>query len=165
VRGYVDFLRGTPLLVQLVLLFYLPAALGVRFPALVAGVIGLALYYGAYITEIVRGGLASVPRGHLDAARALGMPRFTTFRHIVLPQVLAIVVPPLAGQFTAVVKGTSLLSVITVFELTSAGHEISVRTVAPVETWIVVAFIYLGLNGIIAGGSVLLERRLRVGYR
>lgn len=164
-RIYVDLIRGTPLLVQLVLLFYLPAVLGLRFPAVGAGLVGLALYYGAYIAEIVRGGFASVPRGHVDAARALGMSRSLIFRHVVLPQVIAVVIPPLTGQFTAVVKGTSLLSVITIFELTSAGYQISVRTIAPVETWIVIAGIYLVLNGAIAGGSVLLEQRLRVGYR
>jgi His/Glu/Gln/Arg/opine family amino acid ABC transporter permease subunit len=163
-RVYVDLFRGTPLLIQLLLLFYFAPTVGLKIPALVAGLIGLGLYYGAYISEILRGALASIPRGHLDAAEALGLSKFRTFRRIVLPQALVIALPPLSSQFMALVKGTSLLSVITIFELTTVGHEVSVRTSAPVETWITVAAMYLLLNGTAALLSSRTEAAVRRRY-
>jgi len=146
-RIYVDLFRGTPLLIQLLLLFYFTPTVGLKVPALVAGLLGLGLYYGAYISEILRGAFASIPRGHHDAADAIGLSRFRAFRRIVLPQALVTALPPLSSQFMALLKGTSLLSVITIFELTTVGHQVSVRTSAPVETWITVAGMYLVLNG------------------
>jgi polar amino acid transport system permease protein len=163
-RIYVDLFRGTPLLIQLLLIFYFPPALGLRVPALVAGLLGLGLYYGAYVSEILRGALTSLPQGHIDAAEALGLSRGRTFRRVVLPQALVVALPPLTSQFMALLKGTSLLSVITIFELTTVGQQVSVRTIAPVETWITVAAIYLFLNGSIAILSSRTEAVVRRRY-
>jgi polar amino acid transport system permease protein len=163
-RIYVDVFRGTPLLIQLLLLFYFPPTVGMRIPALVAGLLGIGLYYGAYVSEIVRGALRSLPAGHLDAAKALGMSQARTFRRVVLPQTLAIALPPLSSQFMALLKGTSLLSVITIYELTTVGRQVSVRTTAPVETWLTVAAVYLVLNGSIALLSSRMEGALRRRY-
>jgi polar amino acid transport system permease protein len=159
---YVDGFRGTPLLIQILLFFYLPpAALGVRPSPVPVGIAVLGAYFGAYVTEILRGALRAIPAGHTDAAHSLGMSPARVFRRVVLPQVFAIVVPPLAGQFTSLVKATSLLTVIAVPELTLRGRFIMTRTLAPLETWLVIAGIYLLINWTIALGSVALERRLR----
>jgi polar amino acid transport system permease protein len=158
---YVDGFRGTPLLIQILIFFYLPPALGVRPSPVPVGIAVLGAYFGAYVTEILRGALQAIPAGHTDAAHSLGMPAARIFRRVILPQVFAIVVPPLAGQFTSLVKATSLLTVIAVPELTLRGRFIMTRTLAPLETWLVIAGIYLLINWTIALGSVALERRLR----
>ena len=158
---YVDVFRGTPLLVQVLVFFYAPAALGVPFfSPYIAGTVALALYYGAYVLEIMRGAFEGVPAGHVDAARSLGMSSARIFWRIQLPQTLAVVISPLAGQFARLFKASSLLSVIGVTELTVRGHVIMTNTLAPIETWLVVAGIYLFFNSIILIGALYLERRL-----
>lgn len=160
---YVDVFRGTPLLVQVLAFFYIPAALGVPyFSPYVAGTLALALYYGAYVLEIMRGAFEGVPAGHVDAGRSLGISTSGIFWRIQLPQTLAVVISPLAGQFAKLFKASSLLSVIGVTELTVRGHVIMTNTLAPIETWLVVAGIYLFFNSIILVGAMHLERRLTI---
>ncbi|VTU16815.1 amino acid ABC transporter permease [Variovorax sp. PBL-E5] len=162
---YVDLFRGTPLLVQILVLFYGPSALGVPIPPYTSGIIALGLYYGAYIMEIMRGAFESIPAGHVDAARAMGMPGSRIFWRIQLPQTIAVVVSPLSGQFARLFKASSLLSVIGVTELTVRGHVIMTNTLAPIETWLVVAGIYLFFNTIVVVGAHLLEQHLTRGRR
>ena len=160
---YVDLFRGTPLLVQILMLFYGHAAMGVSVSPYVAGIIALGLYYGAYVLEIMRGAFESVPSGQVDAARSLGLSSSRIFWRIQLPQSLAIVISPLAGQFARLFKASSLLSAIGVAELTMRGHVIMTNTLAPIETWIVVAAIYLFFNTIVVLGAIYLEHRLTAG--
>jgi ABC-type amino acid transport system permease subunit len=137
-----------------------PNALGIPISPYVSGTISLAVYYGAYTIEIMRGAFEAVPAEHIDAARALGMTRNRIFFKIQFPQVLAVIVSPLAGQFARLVKASSLLSVIGVAELTHRGQFIMERTYAPIETWLTVAAIYFALNSVVVILSIWLERRL-----
>jgi polar amino acid transport system permease protein len=160
---YVDLFRGTPLLVQILLFFYGSTVLGIPVSPYVAGVLALALYYGAYVLEIMRGAFEGVPAGHADAARSLGMSSADIFWRIQLPQTLAVAISPLTGQFAKLFKASSLLSVIGVAELTMRGHVVMTNTLAPIETWIVVAGLYLFFNSFVVVGAMLLERRLTAG--
>ncbi len=160
---YVDLFRGTPLLVQILVFFYGSTVLGLPVSPYVAGVLALALYYGAYVLEIMRGAFEGVPAGQADAARSLGMSGVHVFWRIQLPQAVAVVISPLAGQFAKLFKASSLLSVIGVAELTMRGHVVMTNTLAPIETWIVVAGLYLFFNTFVVLGAILLERRLTAG--
>jgi polar amino acid transport system permease protein len=113
----VEFIRGTPLLVQLYFLFYILPDLGILLPPLVAGVIGLGLHYGTYTSEVYRAGIDNVPRGQWEAAKAANLNTPQTWRYVVLPQALPPMIPALANYFIAMFKETPLLSAITVLEL------------------------------------------------
>jgi polar amino acid transport system substrate-binding protein len=160
VIAYVDIFRGTPLLVQVLAFFFVPTALGFKISPYASGILALSLYYGAYITEILRGAFEGIPMGHVDAARSLGMPTRRIFWRIQLPQAIAVVISPLAGQFARLFKASSLLSVIGVAELTLRGQFVMTRTYAPIETWLVVAAIYFAVYSFVIVGAILLERRL-----
>lgn len=160
---YVDLFRGTPLLVQVLMFFYGAATMGIPVSPFACGVVALGLYYGAYVLEIMRGAFESVPSGQIDAARSVGLSSTRIFWRIQLPQTLAVVVSPLAGQFARLFKASSLLSVIGVAELTMRGHVIMTNTLAPIETWLVVAGIYLFFNTLVVLAAVFLERRLTLG--
>lgn len=121
---YVEFLRGTPLLLQLLFIYFLLPAIGVFFPPFWAGVLGLAINYSAYEAENYRAGLLAVPRGQMEAALALGMSRWTALRHVIIPQAVRIVVPPVTNDFIALFKDTSVCSVIAVTELTGKFNEL-----------------------------------------
>ena len=160
---YVDLFRGTPLLVQVLVFFFVPTALGLKISPYASGTIALSLYYGAYITEILRGAFQGIPTGHIDAARSLGMPAARIFWRIQLPQALAVVMSPLAGQFARLVKASSLLSVIGVPELTLRGQFVMARTYAPIETWLVIAAIYFAFYVVVIVAAMWLEVRLTRG--
>jgi polar amino acid transport system permease protein len=157
---FVDVFRGTPLLVQVLVFYFVPTALGFSISPYVTGTLSLAFYYGAYITEIMRGAFEGVPVGHLDAARSLGMTAKRIFVRIQLPQVLAVTISPLVGQFARLFKASSLLSIIGVAELTQRGQFVMARTYAPIETWLVVAAIYFAFNSLVVFGAIWFERRL-----
>ncbi len=161
VAAYVYFFRGTPLLTQIIAAFYLPSLFGYNVPAAPVGIVCLGFYYGAYITEILRGAVEALPSGQVDVARAFGMPTPLLFRRIVMPQVFAIVIPPLTGQFTSLIKATSLLSIITIQELTLQARIAIIQTIAPLETYIVIAAIYFVINSVIVAGAARLESRFR----
>jgi polar amino acid transport system substrate-binding protein len=122
--GYVEFLRGTPLLLQLFVIFFLLPAVGVRIPAFWAGVLGLAINYSAYEAENYRAGLLAIPRGQMEAALALGMSKAAALRHVIVPQAVRIVIPPVTNDFIALFKDTSVCSVIAVTELTGRYNEL-----------------------------------------
>jgi His/Glu/Gln/Arg/opine family amino acid ABC transporter permease subunit len=139
---YISVMRGTPLFVQILMVFYVLPAVGLDLPRFFAGVIALSLNSGAYVTEILRGGLSAIPLGQLDAARAAGMSRSLTWRHIILPQVLMLVLPPLAIEFTSLLKASALLSVIAVVELTRTTQQIIAATFRPIELWVTTGALY-----------------------
>ena len=145
-RLYVELIRSTPLLVQLSISFYVIAnGFGVdnRY---VVGVLALALFSGAYISEIIRAGIESVGAAQLESARAIGLSTVQTYRFVIFPQALRQILPPLAGQFVSLIKDSSLLSILGINELTLAGQEISSFTYSVFEVYVPLALAYLALT-------------------
>lgn len=152
-QAYVAFVRATPLLVQIYLIYFgLPALIPATksVSELTLGIIALIANSTPYMAEIVRAGIASVPRGQIEGAKALGMTFVERMRYVVLPQAFANVVPPLLGQTAVLVKDTSLLSIITVFELTSAGLLLNSERVRPNEAFLTIAAGYLAIYVVLA---------------
>jgi polar amino acid transport system permease protein len=162
--GYVQFIRGTPLLVQIFLIYFGLPALGINVPAYWSGVIALGLNSGGFQAEIVRAGIESIDRGQSEAARSIGMSRFQTLIFILVPQTVRRVIPPLTNELITLVKSSSLLSAIAALELTHAGQLIIARTFAPFEIYAAVALIYLAIVSVLSRASALLEKRVFVNY-
>ncbi len=160
VRFYVWLIRGTPLLVQLFLIFYgLPSA-GITLDAFTAAVIGFTLNVGAYTSEVIRATLAAVPRGQWEASYSIGMSWFQAMRRVVLPQAARIAVPPLSNTFISLVKDTSLAAAVTVPELFQAAQRIAAATYEPLILYIETAFIYLLFSSLLSALQTKLEVRL-----
>jgi polar amino acid transport system permease protein len=159
-RGYVDLIRGTPALLQIFFVYFGLPQLGFRIEPIPAGIIALGINSGAYMGEIFRAGIQSIDVGQAEAGRSLGMSHATTMRRIVLPQAVRRVIPPATGEATNVVKGTSLLSVIAITELTRVGQQVVGLTFRPIEAFLVVGLMYLVINSVISWLSTNLERRL-----
>jgi polar amino acid transport system substrate-binding protein len=153
--GYVELIRGTPLMLQLYVLFFL-----LKLPAEVAGVAGLAINYSAYEAEIYRAGLQAIPAGQMEAALALGMSRRMALRRVIVPQAVRIVIPPVTNDFIALFKDTSVCSVITLTELTKEYSVLGNSTGAPIEFALAVATIYLLMSLPLSWFSRWSERRL-----
>ncbi|ADP11584.1 amino acid ABC transporter permease [Erwinia pyrifoliae] len=160
VRFYVWLIRGTPLLVQLFLIFYALPGVGITIDAFPAAVIGFTLNIGAYTSEIIRATLLSVPKGQWEAAHSIGMSWSQTLRRIVMPQAARVAVPPLSNTFIALVKDTSLASVITVPELFLAAQRIAAVTYQPLILYTEAAIIYLLLSSVLSALQARLEKRL-----
>jgi polar amino acid transport system permease protein len=158
---YVEFIRGTPLLVQIFIAYFF---IGTVFSLdrNVAGVGALAIFAGAYVAEIVRAGIQAIPRGQMEAARSLGMNVFQAMHHIILPQAFKKILPPLAGQFISLIKDSSLVSVIAITDLTKSGREIITSTFATFEVWLTVAAMYLIVTSLLSQAVFYMERRLAV---
>lgn len=142
VRGYVDFIRGTPLLVQIFIVFFGLPALGLRMEEFWAGVLALSLNCAGYVAEVVRGAVGSVEKGQGEAAASIGMRRSQILAYILLPQSIRPMAPALTNELVSLVKNTSLLSVISVYELTRAGQAIVASHFAPVEVFLLLALYY-----------------------
>jgi polar amino acid transport system substrate-binding protein len=158
--GYVEVLRGTPLMLQLYALFFLLPKVGLALPALAAAITGLAMNYSAYESEIYRAGLKAVPPGQFEAALALGMSRWQVLRHVVVPQAVRIVMPPVTSDFIALFKDTSVCSAITVIELTKRYSVLALSTGRIVELAVATALLYLAMSWPLAVLSRWFERRL-----
>lgn len=160
---YVDFIRGTPLLVQIFLIYFaLPIIIGQRIDPFVAAITACSVNSGAYVAEIFRGGIQSIDKGQMEAGRSLGMTWWQTMRFIVLPQAFKRVIPPLGNEFIAMLKDSSLVSVIGFEELTRRGQLIIARTYGSFEIWLTVAFIYLVMTLSISRLVAYLERRYKI---
>ncbi len=166
---YVELIRGTPLLVQIFIWYYIGSTLvnqlfsqygGFEIPALWYGVIALAIFTGAYVTEIVRSGLQSINLGQTEAARSLGMTHFQSLRYIIMPQALRRILPPLAGQFISLIKDSSLLGIIAIRELTKATREAVTTSFASFELFFTCAALYLVLTFTLSLFVQYLERRM-----
>ncbi|RWB70408.1 MAG: amino acid ABC transporter permease [Mesorhizobium sp.] len=161
--GYVAFVLATPLLVQIYLIYYgLPSLLPAtgRWSELTLGIIALSLHNAAYMSEIVRGGIASVPRGQIEGGKAVGMSYIQRLRYIVLPQAFANTLPPLLGQTAVLIKDTSLLSIIAVFDFLSAGLLLNSERVRPNESFLTIALGYLAIYVVMLGLSWAVRRWL-----
>jgi len=160
VTAFIEVIRGTPLLIQLFIIFYGLPAIGIRFSPLWAAVIGLGLNYAAYEAENYRAGIQSIPRGQYDAALALGFSRSQTLRKIVLPQAVRLVIPPVTNDFIALLKDSSLVSVITMVELTKMYGQLAATNYDYIGIGLLTAGIYFLMGLPIARLSRLLEARL-----
>jgi polar amino acid transport system permease protein len=156
---YIWFVRGTPALVQVFIIYFGLPQLGIGMSPFVAGVLALGINSGAYVAEIIRSGLNAIPRGQVESSLALGMSRSDTMRRIVLPQVVRIILPSVTNEAISTLKNTSLLSTITVVELTLYAQMIIATTFRPFEFYIATAVIYLALTTILSQLAAWLERR------
>jgi len=160
---YVDFIRGTPLLVQLFLVYFgLPSILGRPIPPFVAAITAMGINSGAYVAEIVRAGIQSVDRGQTEAGRSIGLTYSQTMRYIIFPQAFRRIIPPLGNEFIAMLKDSSLVSVIALEELLRKGQVVITRTFRPFEVYMVVALIYLVMTLAISRLVAWSEKRLKV---
>src|SRR5450830_1191589 len=160
---YVTFIRGTPLLVQLFLLFFGLPQFDILLPAFVCGVLGLGIYSGAYVSEIVRGAIQSIDRGQMEAARSLGMSSAKAMRTIILPQAIVRMIPPLGNEFIALIKNSALVSLLTIADLMHEGQKIISVSYRSLEVYIAVALVYLVLTTATSMALQKVEKRLRAG--
>lgn len=159
---YISFIRGTPVLIQIFLAYYVLPVVGIDLQAFTAGILAVTLNSAAFTTEILRGGLASVPRGQLEAAHSMGLKSSTIWLKVVLPQAYIASIPPLVNEFTLVVKTTPLLAMITVVELMRVSQQIFSANYHPVEVLIGSFTIYFFICFVVSRSSVVLEQRFAV---
>ena len=160
VRIYVDVVRGTPMLVQFFLIYFaLPQIIGQRIDPFIAAVTACSLNSGAYMSEIFRAGIQSINKGQMEAGLSLGLSWAQTMRYIVMPQALKAIIPPLGNEFIAMLKDSSLVSVIGFEELMRRGQLIIAKTYASAEIWTAVAIIYLVMTQVISYFIAYLERK------
>jgi polar amino acid transport system permease protein len=161
---YVEIIRGIPLLVQI---FYIYYALGriIQVPDIFAAVIAMTVCYGAYLGEIFRAGIQSVHKGQMEAAIALGLTRGQALRHIILPQTIKVVLPPLGNEFIALLKDSSLVSILAVADLLRRGREYAAKTFDYFEAYTVVALVYLVMTLFFSRLVALMETRMNRNAR
>jgi len=180
---YVEIVRGIPLLVQLIFIYYASPQLltalgeainrlapalspigdsliGVQLDAFVAAVFGFTICYGAYMSEIFRAGIQTIPKGQMEAARSLGMTSAQAMLYVILPQAVRAILPPVGNEFVALLKDSSLVSAVAVADLTRRGREFMASTLLSLETWVVVALIYLVMTLFASRIVCYVERKL-----
>lgn len=160
---YRSFWRGTPILLQLLLVYYLLPEIGIEVAPIIAAILTLALNTTAFQSEIFRSGISHIPDGQIEAARMAGISAWQTRRRIVMPQVFRLTLPPLTNEIITILKNSSLVSVIAVTELMRVSEQIASRTFQPLETYLAAAMLYLAVNLVLARLSAHLERRMAGG--
>jgi polar amino acid transport system permease protein len=177
--AYIEFIRGTPLLVQLFLIYYGLQSVGLRFPDIawlskilgistsdfMAGIITLGINSGAYVGEIFRAGIQAVDKGQTEAARSLGMGHFMTLRHIIIPQAIRNILPALGNEFVVVIKESSIVSIIGIADLMYRADTVRGNTFQPFEPLIVAALIYFLMTFPLSKLLAYIERRMHVSER
>jgi polar amino acid transport system permease protein len=172
---YVEIIRGIPLMVQIFYWYFAFPALIQRFGALihfapfenylanpfVMAILGLTICYAAYMSEIYRAGIQSISKGQMEAARSLGMSQTQAMRHVILPQAFRVILPPMGNEFISLLKDSSLVSVVAVADLTRRGREFSSTTATPIETWTIVALVYLVMTILSARVVTFLEHKTK----
>jgi len=164
-RFLIDFIRSTPILVQIYFFYFVLPYYGVTLPALVVGVFALSLYYSGYLAEVFKAGIDSVPRGQFEAAQALGLNGFDTTFRVIVPQMLRAVAAPMGNYFVSVLKATPYLAVISVHEMLGAALDIGSESFRYPEPMIAVGVIFLGLALIIAQAVRWMELRLLASHK
>ncbi len=173
---YVELVRGIPLMVQLIWWYFafpvivqgigrslnIPALVTYQANALAMAVLGLVFCYGAYMSEIYRAGIQSIPRGQMEAARSLGMTYPQAMRYVILPQAIRVILPPIGNEFIALLKDSSLVSVVAVVDLTRRGREFMSATFMPIPTWIMVALLYLVMTLLSSVAVGWIEKRTKI---
>jgi polar amino acid transport system permease protein len=158
---YIEVVRGTPLLVQILIFFYVVADAFHVTNRYLVGILTLAFFSGAYISEIIRAGIESVGKSQLESAKAIGLTRAQTYRYVIFPQALRQSLPPLAGQFVSLIKDSSLLSIISISEFTLNAREVNSNTFSTLESYIPLAIGYLVLTLPVSLWTRRLEKRHR----
>jgi polar amino acid transport system permease protein len=161
---YIEIIRNTPLLVQIYLLYFVFGPV-IGLDRFATAVLALALFQGAYTAEIFRGGLNSISKGQFEAAKSLGLSPFYTYYDVILPQLLQRTLPPLTNEVVSLIKNSSIVSVMAIFDLTTEGRNIVSETAMPFEIWFTVAAIYLLLTLTLSGLSAWLEHKLGAQWR
>ena len=161
--AYVAAIRGTPLLVQLFILFFGLPQFGIMLPAFVCGVLGLGIYAGAYVSEVVRGAIQSIDRGQMEAARSIGMGYPQAMLSVILPQAVVRMIPPLGNEFIALIKNSALVSLLTIHDVMHEGQQIISVTYRSLEIYLAIAAIYFVLTGAATLALRHIEKRLRAG--
>ena len=173
---YVEIIRGIPMLVQLLFWYYalpqvirglgdslgIPSLSNYTADPVVMAIVGLTIGYGAYMTEVVRAGIQSVPKGQMEAARSLGLTYFMAMQHVVLPQAFRTILPAVGNEFITLLKDSSLVSVVAVADLTRRGREFMSMTFIPLPTWGMVALLYLTLTLLSARVVSWLEKKSKI---
>jgi polar amino acid transport system permease protein len=162
-RVYVSAFRGTPCLIQLFVIYFGGPQIGLNLDPFAAGVLGLGLNIGAYMSESIRGGIIAVNEGQWDAARALGLRYMPTMRKVILPQAARLMIRPLGINTVALIKGSALVSAISVVELTYTAHRFISSTYKPFEMFALSAFFYLVIITVVTRGISALDRRYAIG--
>nr|WP_321445941.1 amino acid ABC transporter permease [uncultured Cohaesibacter sp.] len=160
---YISFFRGVPLLVQLLMFYYMLPYIGIDLPAVQAAILAVGMCSAAYTAEILRGALMAIPAGQSEAARALGMSSLSLWKRILVPQAIRISMPSLVNELILLVKVSSLASVVGIGELTRISQNIAGETFRPLEIYLSAAVIYFVINWILSLGGRLIERKLQVG--
>ena len=160
-RTYLEVIRNTPLLVQLFFIYFVFSPM-VDLSRFASAVLALSLFEGAYASEIIRAGILAVPAGQWEAAKSVGLSRFSTYRHIVLPQALRHMTPPLVSQAVSLIKDSALVSTIAIYDLTMKGQEIIAETYLVFELWFTIAAIYLVLTLSLSFVTQVLEKRFAI---
>ncbi|MEO7953192.1 MAG: amino acid ABC transporter permease [Polaromonas sp.] len=160
---YVAVIRGTPLLVQLFILFFGLPQFGILLPAFLCGVIGLGVYSGAYVSEVVRGAIQSIDRGQMEAARSIGMSSGLAMRSVILPQAVVRMIPPLGNEFIALIKNSALVSLLTIHDVMHEGQKIISVSYRSLEVYLAIAVVYFVLTGATTLVLRHFELRLRAG--
>lgn len=162
-RAYLEFFRNTPLITQLFFTYFVVSPI-LGLNAFTSAVLSLSLFEGAYISEIIRAGIVSIHKGQWEASYSLGMNTLQTYRHIILPEALRRVLPPLTSQAISLVKDSSLVSTIAIYDLTMQGQAIVAETFLTFEIWFTVACIYLAISALLSALAHALEARMRGKY-
>lgn len=157
---YRSFWRGTPILLQLLLVYYLLPEVGIEISPIYAAILTLTLNTAAFQSEIFRSGISHIPVGQIEAARMAGISAWQTRKRIIMPQVFRLTLPPLTNEIITILKNSSLISVIAVTELMRVSEQIASRTFQPLETYLAAALLYLAVNLVLARVSAYLERRM-----
>jgi cystine transport system permease protein len=162
--AYVSIFRGTPLLIQILIIYFGLPQIGIQLEPIPSAILALTLFAAAYLSENFRGGILGVDAGQWEAANSMGMPYWRTFRRIVFPQAIRIATPAVGGRFIALMKDTSLASVITVVELTRVAESIGSSTFRYMESFFLIGAIYWLINTLLSVGQGALERRMGRAY-
>lgn len=157
---YIAIIRGTPLLVQIFIFYFIIATI-FELERFLAGALSLGIFFGAYIAEVLRGAIQSIDQGQYEAAKSLGMNYVETMLYIIMPQALKRALPTLVGEMIALVKDSSLVSVISITDLTKVGREIVANTFSPFETWLIIAAMYFVITFLLAGLGHKIEGNMK----
>jgi polar amino acid transport system permease protein len=163
-RGYIELIRNTPLLIQLYIMYFVLGPI-LGWDRITTAVVSLGLFQGAYTAEIIRAGLLALPRGQREACRTLGLTAFDSYRYVILPQVVRNMLPPLTNEAVSLIKNSSIVSVIAIFDLTTVGRNIIADTFLTFEIWLTVAAIYLIFTISLSTLSDTAERRMHADVR
>jgi polar amino acid transport system permease protein len=162
-RLYIELIRNTPMLIQILVIYFIIAKI-FGLSRFWSGALCLALYEGAFAAEIIRGAIVAVPRGQMEASRSLGLSSYDTYRHVILPQAIPLILPPMAGVLVNLVKHSAIVSVIAVFDLATEARTAIADSFLAFEIWLITAAMYLLITILLSLVASTLERHYRLDH-